>query len=211
MFKSGKMRLAAVVLTVALAATIVAGVAFAQTSSTAGTGQGRAGLYQTFISTLAANLGIDQNTLTAALTKTEQQMIDNAVSQGYLTQSQAEQMKADLQNHPGFFPFFGGPGGHGPGKPGGRGDLNAVARVLGMSVTDLQTQLQDGKKIPDLVQQQGMTMQQFQEKMFALKKQAIQQDVSSGKITQQQADQILQKMQTRLENGTGSSAAGTES
>ncbi|OAT81673.1 DUF2680 domain-containing protein [Desulfotomaculum copahuensis] len=201
MFKINKKSIAVGIVTAALAVTAVAGSAFAQTAPATNAPKPGINLYQTFVSGLATNLGIDQSTLTAAMTKTEQQMIDNAVQQGAITQDQANKMEAYLQKHPGMLPFFGH---RGPGRPGGKANLNLVAQALGMNVSDLQSQLHGGKKLADIVQAQGMSMQQFREKMLTLREQAIQQNVSSGKMTQQQADKILQRlqaMQQKLEGG----------
>jgi len=206
MFKVNKKRLATGIVAAALTVTAVTGAAFAQTASAANTAKPKFNLYQTFISTLATNLGVDQSTLTSALTKTEQQMIDNAVQQGVITQAQASKMEANLQKHPDFFFHFGH---RGPGKAAGKADLNLVAQALGMNLSDLQAQLQSGKKIPDIVKEQGLTMQQFQEKMIPLREQAIQQAVSSGKMTRQQADKILQRLQNLQKKLAGGSTAST--
>lgn len=210
MFKINKKGIAVGIMTAALAVTAVTGAAFAQTAPASNAPKPKFNLYQTFVSDLATNLGINQSTLTTALTKTEQQMISNAVQRGVITQDRANKMEAILQKHPGMLPFFGH---RAPGKTGRKADLNQVAQALGMNVSDLQSQLHGGKKLPDIVQQQGLTMQQFREKMLTQREQVIQQDVSSGKMTQQQAGKILQRlqaMQQKLEgNNSGNAAVGS--
>lgn len=51
---------------------------------------------QTFLSKLAANLGVTETKLLEAITQTRLQMIDEAVAQGWLTQQQATWMKQQI-------------------------------------------------------------------------------------------------------------------
>lgn len=51
---------------------------------------------QTFLSRVAANLGVSETKLLEAITQARLQMIDEAVQQGWLTQQQAEFMKQQI-------------------------------------------------------------------------------------------------------------------
>ena len=91
---------------------------------------------QRYIEALAKNLGLDPSTVKAALEQTQKDMraariseIKQAVTDGKLTQEQADQIIQRMQSGPGgpgmgpgfgFGPGMGGPGGPGwPGGPGG--------------------------------------------------------------------------------------------
>ena len=88
--KSKKWRIGAILLAVVVFAGVMAGVAFA------GSDQPQSAVlenvYQSFVSKLAANLGVDQDEVAAALDATKKQMLDEAVQQGKLTREQADKI-----------------------------------------------------------------------------------------------------------------------
>lgn len=181
----------AIVVVLALAALVLPGMALAQ-NTTADQGQGKEQLFQTFVEKLAANLGIDAGKLLDAIKQTGLQMVDEAVQQGKLTSDQAEKMKERIQQGQ-FIPF--GPFGRPEGGPMGGKHLEDMAQILGMSADELKTQLQQGKKIEDLAQEKGLTLEQLHQKMVELKIQEIQQAVKDGKISQDKADEMIQRLQ----------------
>ena len=156
-------------------------------------------LYQSFVTKFAANLGVTQEQVTTALDTTKQQMLDEAVQQGQITQEQADK----IASAKGF--DFGKLGlgfrDHKNGAKGGNffargGSLDNMANVLGITVDELKTELQN-KKMQDVVTAHGLTFEQFQQQMLQIKKDAISQSVTDGKLTQDQADKILQNMENR--------------
>ncbi|MEW6276311.1 MAG: Fis family transcriptional regulator [Bacillota bacterium] len=187
--------------------TLFAGIALAQTGERQSPDkQNQSGppvLWQTFLGKLAANLGVDQERLQEAIRQTTQQMVDEAAQQGKITPEQAEKIKARLQNGPGFFGFIrkGWPEA-GEGRKGWRAkgkNLELLAQILGLSADELKAQLKEGKKISDIAGQQGMSMDQLRQKMQEARIQAVQQAVKDGKLTQEKAEQLIQKIQ----NGGG--------
>lgn len=52
---------------------------------------------QTFLSRVAANLGVEEERLIEAITQVRYQMIDEAVEQGRITQQQADRMKQQIE------------------------------------------------------------------------------------------------------------------
>lgn len=52
---------------------------------------------QTFLSKVAANLGVDETTLTEAIAQARLQLIDEAAEQGRITQEQADLMKQQIE------------------------------------------------------------------------------------------------------------------
>jgi polyhydroxyalkanoate synthesis regulator phasin len=190
--KFRKWRVGAVLLVVVLLAGAVSGMAFANSGQTDKGGLDT--LYQGFVSKLAANLGVNQDQLTEAMDTTKKQMLDEAVQQGKLTQEQADRMASKKGfGFPGI--CFDGRGGQDFKVPGRNTD--GVAGALGISVDQLKSELQSGKKMQDIVGEHGLTMEQFRQKMLELRKETIANAVSAGKLTQDQADKMLQKMEQR--------------
>jgi hypothetical protein len=104
-------------------------------------------------------------------------------------------------------------GGLGPG-PGfgwmGGGDwstFDAAAQALGLSPEELFTELHSGKSLSDLATEKGVDLQAVQDAMDAARKeamqQAIEQAVTDGQISREQADWMLQGLQNGWMGGRG--------
>lgn len=178
---------------VVLALTAVfAGTALAQTTAAAGQPKMPA-LFQNFLAKLAANLGVDQSKLVDAVKQTELQMVDDAVQQGKITSDQAQKLKNRIEQgnlFPMGFPKNRAKNGEFTGKR-----LDALAQALGMSADELKAELKQGKKIADIAQEKGITMEQLRQKVLEAKIQIIQQAAKDGKITQDRADKMIKKLQ----------------
>jgi hypothetical protein len=158
-----------------------------------------------FLGKLASALGITQTQLTDALKKAEIGTIDQAVANGDLAKNPADAMKQRFEQGNGTGPFglFGfGRGDRGMLGPGPRGPfmdeqvvLKAVADKLGLTVTDLQTQLRSGKTLADLAKDKNLNVQDLYTAAANSAKPQLDQAVKDGKLTQAQADQILQQIQ----------------
>jgi len=187
--------------TTALAATPTPGTPTAQPS--------KQNYGQVFLSKLAGALGIDETKLNDAIKKAETDTIDQAVQNGDLAKNRADEMKQRIQQgNPGFFGPFGGRFGgkfgdhrwfgHGFRGVGGMYDqtaLKAIADKLGMSVQDLQAQLRSGKSLSDLAKEKGTSEQDLRSAAATAVKAQLDQAVKDGKLTQQQEDSILQRIQ----------------
>jgi uncharacterized protein (DUF433 family) len=92
---------------------------------------------------------------------------------------------------------FGRPPGPGPGGgPGFRNNeiLNAaIAELLGISVEELEGALADGETIRTLIKESGLDMTEVQTALQAARAEMLQQAVADGSITQEQADQMLDR------------------
>ena len=193
--KSKKWRLGAVLLATVILAGAITGMAFANTDQKQINKPDVAAMYQNFIASFAANLGVSEDQVKGALDTTKKQMLDEAVAQGKLTQEQADKMNSG--EGIGFFGF--GPGkGHGFGGPGGNPE--GLANILGITADELKAQFESGKKLEDIVTEHGMTMDQFNQKMEEQRKEQISKAVSDGKMTQEQADKMLQHEGRRPHN-----------
>lgn len=185
-----KRLIGALVLALILAVTI-AGVAMATPDPQSQ--PAKAGLYQDFIAKLASNLGVDQDKVTSALEATKKQMLDEAVQNGRLTQQQADQMAAHLGGDMGWL------AGHmhdkkqkfGEGRGNNSGDL---AKAIGITEDQLKSEFDSGKKLSDILAEKGLDVEQLHQKILEIKKEALAQAVTAGKLTQDQADKMLERM-----------------
>lgn len=202
MFKSQKSKITSIVIGGILLVGSVAGVAFADSNSQSTSAQPKAAFYQEFVSDFATNLGVSQDQVTAALDATKKQILNEAVQQGKLSQAQADKMATSKGFGSYGFGFsndkehnFKGKDFKGEGR-----NLDGVANSLGITTDQLKTELQSGKKIQDIVTEHGMTADQFRQKMLELKKYEISKAVTDGKMTQDQANKILQRMEQHFNN-----------
>lgn len=78
--------------------------------------------------------------------------------------------------------------------------LQAKAQLLGLTVDELKTKISQGKTLEQIIKESGLTKEQLQAKMQGMLKTKLQNMVTSGKITQDQADQRLQFMADRAQN-----------
>lgn len=86
-----------------------------------------------------------------------------------------------------------------PGAPGANGGnrLQDIAQVLGMTVDGVRSQMQQGKSLADLIQEKGLNKDQVEQKLLDLEKARLDAAVKAGRMSQQQADQMLANMQKR--------------
>jgi hypothetical protein len=154
-------------------ALLVAGVggtiAFAQ--GPAGTGNTFENLY---LSTLAQKLGTTLDKLQQAMTDARKDAANQAVKQGLMTQVQADQM---LQRE----------SGRDAQQAIATARLNAAAKALGMTTSDLTTALQT-KTLLTITNEKKVDVTVLRTAIADAEKAAIDQAVKDGKLTQTQAD-----------------------
>ncbi len=198
--KSKKWRIGAVLLAVVILTGAIAGAANANLDSEAD--KSMSTLYNSFVSKLATNLGIDQDTVESALDTTKNQIIEEAVEQGKLTQEQADKIASGKGMDFGFGFRVKGHNFDGQEKAqkfNGQGlKFDGIASILGITDDQLKAEMESGKKIQDIITEHGLTMDQIHEKMLELKKEEISKAVEDGKITQEQADKFLKMPGKRL-------------
>jgi hypothetical protein len=109
-------------------------------------------------------------------------------------------------------PFGGRCGGFGRGIMGGFGGqwtkFDTMADALGLTPVELFTELHGGKTLEEVAEEQGVEMEALQETMQASRedamRQRIEQAVEDGTISQEQADWMLEG----LESGYGPMGRG---
>ncbi len=207
------------------------GVAFAQggttptpsaTTTTTPPQTQQASIGDTFWGILAGKLNVSVDTLKAQAVAARQQMIDQAVTDGRITQAQADAIKSRITsdniiapirlpgvagqpNLPnGLGPFGGRRFGFGNRLPGGGlgfgtfgfnlQDLDAVAKALNMDSKTLLQQLAQGKTLADIAQAQNIDQSVVKQAIINARTAEIDQLLSLGLISQVQADALKARL-----------------
>ena len=191
-------KIAGIAMLVAVLGTAAVGVAaFAQGDT--GTSGSPFDYVTKFKEALAGILGISVDEYDAAVDKAEQQVIDQAISEGQLTEEQAEKLRSRLDREA---------VGAGLGRAFGKTDKghsgfdgvslrSVAAEKLGMELVDLQTELDNGKTIAALAEEKGVDTQTIIDAYLAQVKAKLDEKVANGDITQEQADSHLEQAKTR--------------
>ncbi|UJF32861.1 hypothetical protein [Paenibacillus hexagrammi] len=93
--------------------------------------------------------------------------------------------------------FQGGPAGHQGGFHGGN-IVKETATVLGIEESAVQASLQEGKTLLEIATAAGLTEDDFVAKLVAAETAAIDEQVTAGSLTQDQADQIKTDLSSRV-------------
>jgi polyhydroxyalkanoate synthesis regulator phasin len=153
-----------------------------------------------FREAIASALGIDVETYDAAVETARDQVVEEAVAEGWLTEDQAQRMQERMDQgfgEPGMGKGFMGPRG---GFMGRDGDsiIGLIAEELDLSMQDLFAELQDGKTLGELAAEKGVDVEAVTAKYLAQLEENLKQAVEDGKITQNQADLMLKQAEERV-------------
>ncbi len=93
---------------------------------------------------------------------------------------------------------------HGRPKRGGnRGtqgrNLEVLAEALGMTPEELQAEFDAGKSLHDILEELGIEEADFRAAIQAARVAQVEQAVSDGELTQEQADEILERMEQAVQ------------
>jgi len=133
----------------------------------------------------------------AAAAKTK---LDAAVKAGMLTQTQADGMLSELKEH--ISDFVNGmrqapPFGERHGPPHGP-SLDAAAKYLGITETQLRTDLENGKSLADVAKAHGKTAGGLVDSVVAEAKTNVDAAVKAGRLTQAQSNEMLSDLKQRI-------------
>ena len=163
---------------------------------------GRAAAQAAYITALATKLGISETQLTAALKSVQLDQIAKAVTDGKLTQAQADAMTTRINSGTAPMFGFGGPG-HDGGKREGREvkgmDEAALATFLGIDEPTLETALHSGKSLATVASEHGKSRDQLKTFLTTQLTTALNNAVTAGKMTQAQADARLAEATAKLD------------
>lgn len=157
----------------------------------------------------AKNVSLDTvvNAVIAAQTTT----LNQAVTDGRITQAQADATIANLKiTVPAQLQTrqvaglgdrgagHGGPGGKGEFGVKGGASLTTIATALNMTAAELQTELQANKSVADVASAKGVSLDTVINAIVAEQTTRLNQSVTDGRITQAQADTTIANLKENL-------------
>ena len=138
---------------------------------------------------LADEYDVELDVVQAAMQAARDEALRQAVTDGIITQEQADNiLSRDGQFGPRGFRGDGSRLGHGL-----RGEHPTMAEELGISVDELQAARAEGKTFTDLAEELGFDLEEIRANMKQAQSEALQQAVELGRITQEQADEIVNR------------------
>jgi hypothetical protein len=140
---------------------------------------------------LAEKLGVTVEELQSAQDEARDQVIEDALADGRITEEQAERLRnaefGDLRRG------FARGVRHAIGNA-----FETAAEILGLTKEEVRSGLAEGKSLNDLAAEQGISNLEAQ--LVAELTADIQAKVSDGSITQEQADRLLENLAERIDN-----------
>jgi len=157
---------------------------------------------QAIINDAAQQLGVSPSKLSDALEKALGDRIDTAVAAGRITKAQGDALKQRINS--GGVPLFLGPH-RGFGHFGLRA-LGATAGYLGLTRAELRSELEGGKTLAQVAQAHGKSTQGLVGALVAEAKQHVDAAVAAGRLTQAQANDLLNGLRDRITSRVNSRA-----
>jgi hypothetical protein len=167
-----------------------------------------------FLDSVAKHLGISRQKLDDATKAAANDQVDAQLAAGKITKDQADRLKKRIQS--GDVPALGGGGpgrGFGTGGPGGgRGgpgpllkagvgdSLAAAATYLGLSESDLRSQLNAGKSLADVAKAQSKDLDGLEQAILAAAKSDLDKAVTGKQLTQSQADDVYNRLKDNIDD-----------
>ena len=160
----------------------------------------------------AKNVSLD--TIVSAVITAQTDLLKQAVTDGKLTQAQADTMLANLkltlpsrlqtkfvagmERGRGTRDDQGGPGSRGDRGSQNGAQIAIVVKALGITAEELRTELQAGKSVADVAAAKNVSISNIVDAVVAEQTTALKQAVTDGKLTQEQADQRLAMLKANL-------------
>lgn len=101
----------------------------------------------------------------------------------------------------------GGPEGHGYGKHGLLGTrgqdvaVGVAAELTGLTPEQVYDELQGGTTLPSLIEEKGVSLEEFQAAVQDAHQEAVTQALAEGRITEAQAQRIQERTQECIDDG----------
>jgi polyhydroxyalkanoate synthesis regulator phasin len=185
--------LAGALLGVALCAVLLGGTAFAQTDSE-GTSLG-----DSFVERLAEKLGLTSDELDAAIEETTNEMIDEAVADGRLSEERADALRERVESGNGFFRMMPESHGFGMHRAGPISfGIESIADTLGITTDELRAELDAGSSLSEIIAAHGSTVDAVVDALMADTEAELTQAVENGDLSQEQADRMLENLPEHL-------------
>lgn len=158
---------------------------------------------QAALNDAAKQLGVTPSALTAALKKALENQVDDAVAAGRLTKEQGAELKKQIEagdlpvlglpllSPPGFSPV-------GPPEFGSLAQLEAAASYLGLTQAQLESQLNNGKTLGAIAENQGKSVDGLVDALYATQKKQLDDAVTAGRLTRSQEQSVLTDLKPRI-------------
>ena len=161
------------------------------------------------VKSFEGHLNIDDAKLNAAFAGAVSATLDQAVKDGLVTSAQAAQVNTFAKDGvtglvsrmKTYSSKFGArPNGGAKAFPAGNALSPAsLAAALNMSSSDLETELKSGKSLADIAKEHHVDLQTVKNTVLAKAKSALDSAVSSGALTQSEADQMMQGLSQKMD------------
>ncbi|MBI1281410.1 MAG: hypothetical protein GC179_25005 [Anaerolineaceae bacterium] len=153
------------------------------------------------IADIAKEKNVELSAVVDAVVAQGQTALTQAVTDGRLTQEQADAQIAVLKAN--LNVMFTTSMAQGAGnRPGfgqmGNGMFDVLAKALGVDVAALQTDLKAGKTIADIAKEKNVELSTVVDAVVAEREAALKAAVSSGRLTQEQADAQIALMKANM-------------
>jgi hypothetical protein len=170
--------------------------------------------HDAYLNDVAGRLHVSRDQLDSALKGAFEDRLDAAVKAGKLTQAEADAIKKKVEQAGGA-PLAGGPflgkgpvGGPGPGVGFGFGfafgkvgaAADDVAKYLGLTTDQLKQRIESGKSLADIAGDQKKSVDGLKQAIKDAAKKQLDSLVASKKITQEQENNALSKLDANIDN-----------
>ena len=149
------------------------------------------------IATLAQEKSMDLTTLVDTLVKSASDRYTQDVSSGKLTQEQADQNLSDLKKALSEW-FTTGTMSDLLKSNRSIPELGLVADALGINEAGLQEALKNSKTLAELAKEKSISLDILISTVMTKRSETIKQEVTDGKLTQDEADKIISDLKTNL-------------
>ncbi len=168
---------------------------------------------QAVINDAAKQLGVTPTQLSNALKRALKNRVDDAVAAGLLTKAQGDALKKRIDSSSSDLPLRFGLSRFAPrangfdfkfGLAAPFARFEAASSYLGLSESELQAQLAEGKTLAQVANDRGKSVDGLVDALVKAAEKQIDAAVASGKLTKSQADDLkagLSARMTRLVNG----------
>jgi hypothetical protein len=169
--------------------------------------QGEGPSATSFLDAVARHLGVSRDELEEATKAAALEQVDSAVEAGRITEAQADALRSRIESDefpPFFGPFFGGFHGglHAFGQP-----LSAAADYLELTVEQLRERLGRGQSLADIAVAQGKSVDGLKQALIEDATRRFDEAVEEGKLTEDQARTMLDRLESRMEEIVAGDAA----
>jgi polyhydroxyalkanoate synthesis regulator phasin len=153
---------------------------------------------------LAQKLGVSVEVLKNAQTAARNQVIDEAVTAGNLTQEQADRLK---NAQPGQLRERIAPAA-GAILRGVHNVFASAAKALGMTEQELMTEVRSGKSLAQVAQAKNVSRDQLKATILSNARTELDKAVGEGKLTSEQANTIYNGLSERIDQVIDSTGGG---